>query len=207
MRKWFTHPDGCTYLYQAIFLHIFNPRVFFSGLRCATEPFRAAITYTLRFLRSILARLPGARHRLCTGSQAVFMGNRDRKKLVIIDEAWDLLKAGEVSTFIEHAYRKFRKYDGSVVIATQSLNDLYSSPVGVAIAENSAHKFLLGQTAEAVESLRASKRLDLPESGYSALKTVHTLAGVYSEIFIQSETGCGIGRLVVSDFQKLLYST
>lgn len=139
--------------------------------------------------------------------QAVFMGNRDRKKLVIIDEAWDLLKAGEVSTFIEHAYRKFRKYDGSVVIATQSLNDLYSSPVGVAIAENSAHKFLLGQTAEAVESLRASKRLDLPESGYSALKTVHTLAGVYSEIFIQSETGCGIGRLVVSDFQKLLYST
>src|SRR5260363_48237 len=43
MRKWFTHPDGCTYLYQAIFLHIFNPRVFFSGLRCATEPFRAAI--------------------------------------------------------------------------------------------------------------------------------------------------------------------
>lgn len=139
--------------------------------------------------------------------QAVFLGERGRLKLVIIDEAWDLLKTGEVSVFIEHAYRKFRKYGGSVVIATQSLNDLYGNAVGQAIAENSANLLLLGQTREAVESLKAAKRLDLPEGGYSALKTVHTHSGVYSEIFVKSETGSGIGRLIVSDFQKLLYST
>jgi conjugal transfer ATP-binding protein TraC len=139
--------------------------------------------------------------------QAVFLGERGRLKLVIIDEAWDLLKAGEVSVFIEHAYRKFRKYGGSVVIATQSLNDLYGNPVGQAIAENSANLLLLGQTAEAVEALKASKRLDLADGGYTALKSAHTLAGVYSEIFVKSEAGSGIGRLVVSDFQKLLYST
>ena len=55
--------------------------------------------------------------------------------------------------------------------------------------------------------MKASKRLDLPESGYQALKTVHTLAGVYSEIFIKADTVIGIGRLLVGDFQKLLYST
>src|SRR5260363_201967 len=80
MRKWFTHPDGCTYLYQAIFPHILNPRVFFSGLRWATEPFRATITYTLRSLRAILARRPGARHSLCTGSQAGFRNQRVSEK-------------------------------------------------------------------------------------------------------------------------------
>ena len=39
------------------------------------------------------------------------------------------------------------------------------------------------------------------------MKGVHTEAGAYSEIFLRTEAGQGVGRLVVSDFQKLLYST
>jgi conjugal transfer ATP-binding protein TraC len=108
---------------------------------------------------------------------------------------------------MEHAYRKFRKYGGSVVIATQSINDLYENAVGRAIAENSASMYLLGQTEEAVESVKRSGRLALSESGFRMLQTVHTVQGVYSEIFIKSKTGMGIGRLIVGDFQKLLYST
>ena len=115
--------------------------------------------------------------------QEVFLGERNRKKVVIVDEAWDLLKEGEVSVFMEHAYRKFRKYGGSVVIATQSINDLYENAVGRAIAENSASMYLLGQTEETVESVKRSGRLTL------------------------SKTGMGVGRLIVGDFQKLLYST
>lgn len=139
--------------------------------------------------------------------QEVFLGERGRKKVVIIDEAWDLLKEGEVSVFMEHAYRKFRKYDGSVGIATQSVNDLYENPVGRAIAENSANMYLLGQTEETVESIKRSGRLTLSDAGYHVLKTVHTIQGVYSEIFIKTKNGLGIGRLVVNEFQKLLYST
>lgn len=139
--------------------------------------------------------------------QAVFLGDRERKRVVIIDEAWDLLKEGEVAVFMEHAYRKFRKYGGSVLIATQSVNDLYENAVGRAIAENSANMYLLGQTSETVESIKETKRLALPDIGYEMLKGVHTIRGVYSEIFIKSNAGTGIGRLVVSDFFKLLYST
>jgi conjugal transfer ATP-binding protein TraC len=139
--------------------------------------------------------------------QQVFLGDRGRKKIILIDEAWDLLKDGDVSLFLEHAYRKFRKYGGSAVIATQSVNDLYSTPAGQAIAENSATMFLLGQNSEAVESVRRSGRLTMSEGAYELLKTVHTMSGVYSEIFIKSELGIGVGRLIVSEFQKLLYST
>jgi len=139
--------------------------------------------------------------------QEVFLGERNRKKVVIVDEAWDLLKEGEVSVFMEHAYRKFRKYGGSVVIATQSINDLYENAVGRAIAENSASMYLLGQTEETVESVKRSGRLSLSEGGFHTLKSVHTIQGVYSEIFIKSKTGMGVGRLIVGDFQKLLYST
>lgn len=139
--------------------------------------------------------------------QEVFLGERNRKKIVIVDEAWDLLKEGEVSVFMEHAYRKFRKYGGSVIIATQSINDLYENQVGRAIAENSSSMWLLGQTEETVESVKRSGRLALSDSGFNLLKTVHTVAGIYSEIFVKSKTGMGVGRLIVGDFQKLLYST
>lgn len=139
--------------------------------------------------------------------QEVFLGDVGRKKIVIIDEAWDLLKEGEVSRFMEHAYRKFRKYDGSMGIATQSINDLYENPVGRAIAENSASMFLLGQTEETVESIRHAKRLTMPDGLFRLLKSVHTVKGVYSEIFIKTKQGIGVGRLIVGEFQKLLYST
>lgn len=139
--------------------------------------------------------------------QEVFLGERDRKKIVIVDEAWDLLKEGEVATFMEHAYRKFRKYGGSMGIATQSVNDLYENAVGRAIAENSANMYLLGQTEETVESIKKSGRLSLTEGGYHTLKSVHTVQGVYSEIFIKSKAGIGVGRLIVGAFQQLLYST
>ena len=137
----------------------------------------------------------------------IFLGERDRKKLVIIDEAWDLLKEGEVSVFMEHAYRKFRKYGGSAIIATQSVQDLYGNSVGKAISSNSANMFLLGQKATTLEQVRKDNQLVMEDWAFNMLKSVHTEAGVFSEIFLSVGQLQCVGRLIVSDFQKLLYST
>lgn len=137
----------------------------------------------------------------------VFLGERNRKKILVIDEAWDLLKEGEVANFMEHAYRKFRKYGGSAVIATQSVQDLYVNTVGQAIAANSATMLLLGQKENTINELAEEKKLPLDEWGIMMLKGVRTEAGVFSEIFVIQNSFNAIGRLVVSDFQKLLYST
>lgn len=139
--------------------------------------------------------------------QAMFLGSRDQKKIVIIDEAWSLLTEGDVAKFIEHGYRRFRKYNGSAITITQSVNDLYANPTGRAIVENSAHQFLLGQKASAIDLIQQEKRLSLTEGGFKLLKSVHTVRGQYSEIFFSTETGSGIGRLTVDNFSKLLYST
>ena len=139
--------------------------------------------------------------------QEVFLGDRNTRKVLLIDEAWDLLKDGEVATFMEQAYRKFRKANASAIICTQSINDLYQNSVGRAIAENSATMLLLGQTAETVESVKKSGYLTMPDPAFDVLRTVNTVAGVYSEIFIKSKKGMGVGRLIVGEFQKLLYST
>ena len=139
--------------------------------------------------------------------QAMTRERRDLRKIVIIDESWDLLTEGVAATFIEHGYRRFRKYGGAAITLTQSVNDLYRSETGRAIAENSAHLMLLGQKNEAIEQLKSEKRLPLGEAGYALLKSVHTVKGRYSEVFILGETGAGIGRLVVDPFKRLLFST
>lgn len=138
----------------------------------------------------------------------MYLGERNRKKIMIIDEAWDLIKSGPVSVFIEHGFRKFRKYGGSAIIATQSLNDLYENPVGRAIAENANMMLLLGQKPETIASIRDSGRLVLSEAGFNLLSTVASVGGVYSEIFVKSgHAGVGVGRLIVSNFEKMLFST
>ncbi len=139
--------------------------------------------------------------------QDMYLGERDRKKIVVIDEAWSLLTEGDVAKFIEHGYRRFRKYNGAAITITQSVNDLYASPTGRAIAENSANTFLLGQKSESINLIKKEGRLPLSEGGYQILKSVHTIRGQYSEIFFHTEFGSGVGRLTVDNFSKLLFST
>ncbi|MBK5967204.1 ATP-binding protein, partial [Thiorhodovibrio winogradskyi] len=139
--------------------------------------------------------------------QAMYLGERGQQKLVVIDEAWDLLTQGDVGRFIESGYRRFRKYGGAAVTVTQSLADLYANPVGRAIAENSANTFLLAQPSQSIDQLAQEKRLPIPIEAAELLKTVHTVPGAYSEIFCLTTMGGGIGRLVVDPFRRLLYST
>lgn len=139
--------------------------------------------------------------------QDMYLGDRDRPKIVIIDEAWSLLSQGNVGEFIEHGYRRFRKYGGSAIVITQGVNDLYQNKVGQAIAENSAFTLLLGQKAEAIDAIQENKRLPLGEGGYRILKTVRSYKGHYSEIFMLTPRGVGIARLTVDEYAKLLYST
>ena len=139
--------------------------------------------------------------------QSMYLGNRDQCKLLFIDEAWDLLSKGNIAKFIETGSRRFRKYNGAAITITQSLNDLYSSPSGVAIAENSANLYLLYQKPETIETIKRENRLMIGEGGFEYLKSVHTVTGHYSEIFFRTDYGLGVGRLIVDPFTKLLYST
>ena len=67
--------------------------------------------------------------------------------------------------------------------------------------------YLLGQKAETVNLLEQEKRLPLTSGEYEYLRSVHTMSGMYSEIFVISDRGNCVGRLAVDPFRKLLYST
>jgi conjugal transfer ATP-binding protein TraC len=139
--------------------------------------------------------------------QQEVMRDRLQKKIVIIDEAFDLLTGQNTSVFMEESYRRFRKYRGACLAVTQSINDFHRIPAGVAMLENADFQFLLRQKAESIEAMKNTKRVSLSDGHYELLKSVHTNVGSYSEIFIDSPVGKTIGRLVVDRFRQLLYTS
>lgn len=140
-------------------------------------------------------------------SRQMYLGGLDRRKFMVIDEAWELLAHPSVSAFIEGLYRKARKVRGSAIIITQAITDIYNSSTGEAIAANSAHKYLLAQTPETITRLQKEGKLALGEWGFEMLKSVHTVKGEYSEVLAYTNYGMGVGRLIVDRFGQLLYST
>jgi conjugal transfer ATP-binding protein TraC len=131
-----------------------------------------------------------------------------RKKILIIDEAWDLLDDPIMAKAMESAYRRARKYDGAVVIVTQSIADLFTSPNARAIYQNSAYQLVLQQRSEAIDAAVESRQFNIDAYGVSVMKSVHTLPGRYSEILIKrSENDWGVIRLVVDRFSQVLFST
>lgn len=132
---------------------------------------------------------------------------RDMKKLLLIDEAFGLLSHDDTRDFMVTFYRQIRKFNGCAGLITQSVNDLYANAGALAMVENSSSMWLLGQKPESIAQVKRENRLEMGEAGFSALASVHTRKGEYSEILCRNAFGMGIGRLVVSDEEKLLFST
>ena len=128
-------------------------------------------------------------------------------RILVVDEAWQLLDDSGVAKWMEASYRKFRKYHGSAIIVTQSLNDLYNCPSGLAIAENTSHMFILQQRAETIDAAKISGRIAIGDYGYHMMRTVHTVPGKYSEVLVYTSKGWGILRLVIDRFSQVLFST
>lgn len=144
---------------------------------------------------------------ISTIQREMYLSNDGRPKILVIDEAWDLLDDPMVSRFMEHAYRRFRKYGGAAIVVTQSIGDLYKSDSGRAIAANSAFKLILKQTSESVEQVKKDGYLALGDYGFYLLNTVHSIPGKYSEVMFYTEQGMEVSRLVVDRFSQVLFST
>jgi len=137
--------------------------------------------------------------------QAMYMGDRAQKKLCIIDEAWDLMSGA--GAFIETGYRRVRKYGGSFLTATQSVNDYYKYPASIAAFENSDWLLLLRQKASSIKQLSNTDKVCMDDTMERQLTSLKTSHGEFSEIYVHCAGGGGIGRLIVDEFSTLLYST
>jgi conjugal transfer ATP-binding protein TraC len=154
-------------------------------------------------------------------SQEMFM-DRLIRKLMLMDEAWDLM-AGMSGKFMEDLARRVRKYEGSMGTGTQGLSDYYEkSDASRAALMQSDFTVLLRQKEESLKQLEKDSRLDASPYELRTLKSLNTIRsefranpspngdvfkGGYSEIYVKSPMGKGTGRLILDPYSLLLYST
>jgi len=69
--------------------------------------------------------------------------NDDAKKMLVLDEAWRVLKNKTEADYIENFARTFRKSNGALLLLTQSVAELKDSPEGKAYLANTAFQFIL----------------------------------------------------------------
>lgn len=145
---------------------------------------------------------------IMTITHQAFLGDRKTPFYLCIDEAWDLLRGKQSGPFIETLARRLRKYNGSLVIGTQSIEDFFASPGAKAAFENADWMCLLSQRQTSITALAESKRIDFNESKRRALESVTTRHGEFSEVMINDADGNhSISRLVLDPFSQLLFTT
>lgn len=137
----------------------------------------------------------------------LYLGDRKTQSHVVLDEAWDMLRGKQSGTFIETAARRLRKYRGSLVVGTQSVNDFYATPAAQAAFENSDWMCLLAQKPESIQQLKTSGRIIMDPGMEAQLTSVKTKQGQYAEVMIYGPHGYAVGRLFLDPFSLILYST
>lgn len=141
-------------------------------------------------------------------TQEMYIGDRNQRKLCVVDEAWSIMGSGQSGAFIEAGYRRARKYNASFCTGTQSVGDYYSSATARAALDNADWMFLLRQKPESVEQLAQSGKLVMDEYTKKQLMSVTTRQGYFSEVWIR----CGdmpptVARLFVDPYAQLVGSS
>ncbi len=137
----------------------------------------------------------------------MFLGDRKTPFNIVFDEAWDMLRGNQSGVFVETLARRLRKYNGSLVVGTQSVNDFYASTGALAAFENSDWMCLLSQKKESIEQLKKTNRISMNGHMETQLASVKTKHGEYAEVMIYGPHGYAIGRLLLDPFSQILYST
>jgi type IV secretory pathway VirB4 component len=76
-----------------------------------------------------------------------------KKRMLVIDEAWQLMKYEDSASFLFSLAKRARKYNLGVTTITQDVEDFMGSRMGRAIVANSSMQLLLKQSPSAVDVL------------------------------------------------------
>ncbi len=82
-----------------------------------------------------------------------------RKRLLVVDEAWWMMKSEDTAAFLLNLAKRGRKYYLGLSTITQDVGDFLNSPYGVPIITNSSIQLLLKQSATTIDRLQKTFNL------------------------------------------------
>ena len=81
------------------------------------------------------------------------------KRLLVIDEAWWMMKSEDTASFLFSLAKRGRKYYLGIATITQDVDDFLRSPYGVPMITNSSIQFLMKQSATAIDNIQKTFNL------------------------------------------------
>lgn len=123
------------------------------------------------------------------------------KKRIILDEAWQLLKSNAAAGFMEYCARTLRKTGSGITFITQGVEEIVESPIGPAIMNNTATKFVLLQRGDS-EILRNALKLNSQE--LNLIFSLEQRKGEFSEGFMIEGDHRQVIRIYPSPFEYWL---
>jgi type IV secretory pathway VirB4 component len=77
-----------------------------------------------------------------------------KKRLLVIDEAWWMMKSEDTASFLFSLAKRGRKYFLGLATITQDVDDFLNSPYGVPMLTNSSIQVLLKQSPTAIDKIQ-----------------------------------------------------
>ncbi len=77
-----------------------------------------------------------------------------RRRLLVIDEAWWMMKSEDTASFLLSLAKRGRKYYLGLATITQDVDDFLKSPYGMPIITNSSIQILLKQSPSSIDKLQ-----------------------------------------------------
>ena len=82
-----------------------------------------------------------------------------KKRLLVVDEAWWMMKSEDTASFLYSIAKRGRKYYLGLATITQDVGDFMKSPYGVPIVTNSSIQLLLKQSPATIDILQKTFNL------------------------------------------------
>lgn len=82
-----------------------------------------------------------------------------KKRLLVVDEAWWMMKSDDTASFLYSIAKRGRKYFLGLCTITQDVGDFMKSPYGVPIITNSSIQLLLKQSPSTIDALQKTFNL------------------------------------------------
>jgi type IV secretory pathway VirB4 component len=82
-----------------------------------------------------------------------------RKRLLVIDEAWWMMKSEDTASFLLGLAKRGRKYYLGLATITQDVDDFLKSPYGLPIITNSSIQILLKQSPSSIDNIQRTFNL------------------------------------------------
>ncbi len=82
-----------------------------------------------------------------------------KKRLLVVDEAWWMMKSEDTASFLYSIAKRGRKYYLGLATITQDVGDFMKSPYGVPIVTNSSIQLLLKQSPSTIDVLQKTFNL------------------------------------------------